>query len=320
MNLAEVTSRVGLFVPAPSLQYVLVTPARNEAAFIEECIKSVTSQTSLPLRWVIVSDSSSDGTDEIVAGYAGRHPWIKLIRMPERAERHFAGKVHAFNAGYAGLKDIPFDIIGSLDADISFDGDYFAFLLGKFEENPGLGVAGTPFREGEESYDYRFTSIEHVSGSCQLFRRECFEDIGGYMPLAVGGIDLVAVTTARMKGWETRSFAEKVSQHLKKTQSGKHSSLRKTFASGYHDYLMGSHPVWQVFRSIYQMKNRPFLIGGSALVAGYFWAMVTFAQRPVSRELVGFRRREQMRRLNRFFHGVLGFEKRIGSGGHACIF
>ena len=75
--------------------YVLVTPARNEAHSIELTILSVVSQTVLPLRWVIVSDGSTDGTDEIVKKYAAQHAWIKLLCMPERQERNFAGKVLA---------------------------------------------------------------------------------------------------------------------------------------------------------------------------------------------------------------------------------
>jgi len=301
------------------LRYVLITPARNEAAFIEETIRSVIAQTVLPLRWVIVSDGSMDRTDEIVNGYVAHYPWIELLRTPDREERHFAGKVYAFNAGYARINDLDYDIVGCLDADISFDEAYFAFLLDKFVENPLLGVAGTPFREGQEGYDYRFTSIEHVSGACQLFRQDCFEAIGGYIPLKVGGIDLVAVTTARMKGWQTRTFAEKASVHHKKTQSGKHSSLREIFKSGYHDYLMGGHPIWQIFRSIYQMKRSPVLVGGTVLLAGYSWAMLTWAEKPVPLELIEFRRKEQMCRLKRFFLEALGFERHIASGEVARI-
>src|SRR5580658_392016 len=80
-----------------SLKYVVITPARNEAQFIELTLESVTNQTVLPRKWVIVSDGSTDGTDDIVKKYMARHPWIELVRMPERAERHFAAKVHAFN-------------------------------------------------------------------------------------------------------------------------------------------------------------------------------------------------------------------------------
>jgi len=128
--------------------YVLITPARNEARFIELTLQSMISQTVPPLRWVIVSDGSTDGTDDIVRNYAADHPWIVLIRMPERAERHFAGKVHAFNAGYESVKDLPIDIVGNLDGDVSFGSGHFEFLIDKMAQNPRLGVAGAPFREG----------------------------------------------------------------------------------------------------------------------------------------------------------------------------
>src|SRR5580700_10034927 len=194
--------------------YVIVTPASNEAQYIELTIKSVIAQTVRPLKWVIVSDGSTDGTDEIVSKYATEYPWIELLRMPERRERHFAGKVLAFNAGQARVRDLPYEVIGSLDGDISFEPDYFSFLLGKLAEDPGLGLVGTPFREGSNpTYDYRFVSIEHVSGACQVFRRECFEQIGGYVPIKGGCIDNVAVITARMWGLKTRTFTEKVCEH-----------------------------------------------------------------------------------------------------------
>src|SRR5258708_21245530 len=170
------------------LVYVLITPARNEAQFIELTLKSVIAQTVRPLKWVIVSDGSTDGTDGIVMRYAAGHPWIELVRMPERKERHFAGKVLAFNAGYARMQDLPYQAIGSVDGDASFDAEYFSFLLQKLAEDPKLGLAGTAFREtSKEDYDYRFVSIEHVTGICQLFRREGFEDIGGGVAPPGGG-------------------------------------------------------------------------------------------------------------------------------------
>ena len=173
-------------------RYVLITPARNEAQYIEQTIESVLAQTVRPLKWVIVSDGSTDGTDEIVTRYMADHPWIELARMPERSERHFAGKVYAFNAGYARVADLDYDVIGNLDADVSFETGHFEFLVGKFGENPQLGVVGAAFREGSEQYDYRFTNIENVWGGCQLFRRECFETIGGCVPLKGGCIEHIA--------------------------------------------------------------------------------------------------------------------------------
>jgi GT2 family glycosyltransferase len=277
--------------------YVLITPAKNEAAYIELTIKSMISQTHLPLKWVIVSDGSTDGTDDIVKEYIAHYPWIELLRTPERTERHFAGKVYAFNVGYDTVKAMKYDIIGNLDADLTFGEDYMEFLLNRFSDNPQLGIAGTPFREDEQQYDYRFASTDHVSGACQLFRRECFEAIGGYPPLKAGGIDLAAVLTARMKGWQAKTFMEKTSIHHKKTQAGNHASLKALFHSGYHDYLMGSHPLWQLSRSIFHMSKKPYFLVGTLLLTGYIWAMMTRAKRTVPHELVVFRGKDQMRRL-----------------------
>src|SRR5439155_3460157 len=100
-----------------------------------------------------------------------------------------------------------------------------------------------------------------------------FEAIGGYVPLEVGGVDLVAVTSARMKGWKTRTFTDLVCHHHRKMGTGNHRSLMITWKGGYHDYLMGGHPIWQVFRCLYQMTKKPFLVSGCVLCAGYFWAM-----------------------------------------------
>lgn len=291
-----------------SLSYVLITPARNEKEFIEQTIRSVVGQTIPPVKWLIVSDGSTDGTDGIIKKYATEYNWIELVRMPERAERHFSGKVHAFNAGYARVKDLNWDIIGNLDADISFEEDYFSFLMSKFTEYPQLGVGGTPFREGSVQYDYRFTNIEHVSGACQLFRRECFEEIGGYVPIKGGGIDWTAVTTARMKGWKTRTFTEKTCLHQRKIGSAKSKILISKFRFGKQDYYLGGHPVWEVFRCLYQMKKKPFMLGGLFLFCGYLWAFVSRMERPISKELIAFRRKEQMIRLMNFFRKFLLME------------
>ena len=278
--------------------YVLVTPARNEAHFIESTIKSVVAQTIRPLKWVIVSDGSTDGTDEIVSRYAVAHQWIQLLRMPERTERHFAGKVFAFKAGKARVDELPYDVIASLDADITFEPDYFAYLLGKLAADPALGIVGTPYVEKTgESFDYKFTSIDHVSGACQVFRRECYEGTGGYVPVKVGTIDCIAVITARMRGWKTRTFTDKVSQHHRKVGTAQRGPTKANFYTGVMDYAMGNHPLWQIFRTAYQMTKKPFVIRGLALGAGYCWATLRRGERPVSREFVEFHRHEQMQRL-----------------------
>ena len=284
------------------LSYVLITPARNEEAYLELTAQSVVSQTLRPLRWLIVSDGSTDRTDEIAARYAAHHDWIELLRMPPRQDRHFAGKVQSFNAGLARVRGLRYELLASLDADISFDATYFEFLISKFEADPQLGLAGTPFSEDGDTYDYRFSSLDHVSGACQAFRRECFEQIGGYLPLPGGGIDVVAVLSARMKGWTTRTFPEKVCLHHRPMGSANDRlKFRANFKLGQRAYRLGFHPLWQVFRSLYQMTRAPYVTGGMALGTGYFWAMMNRVDRPVSAELVEFQRQDQMKRLRAFF-------------------
>jgi hypothetical protein len=191
---------------------------------------------------------------------------------------------------------------GCLDADISFEPDYFAYLLAKASSDPKLGIVGTAFREGRMSYDYRFVSIEHVPGPCQLFRRECFEEIGGYMPVRGGGVDHIAVLTARMKGWKTRCFTEKVYQH-RNMGSVTHSPMGYKFAVGRLDYSLGGHPLWELFRVAYQMTKPPWILGGILIGIGYAVGAVTRAKRPISQELVRFRRQEQMARLKQRLFG-----------------
>ena len=278
--------------------YALVTPARNEATFIDLTIRSVRGQTVRPVKWVIVSDGSTDGTDDIVRRHAAVDPLIELVRMPERSGRDFAGKVASFNAGLARLAAVPHDIVGNLDADISCDPDLFEMLLGKFRANGRLGVAGAPFTEGNGTYDFRFSSAEHVSGACQLFRRECFEAIGGYVPLKGGGIDVLAVLSARMKGWETRTFPERVCRHHRAMGGALHGVLAASFALGKKDYVVGRHPLWQLFRAGYQMTRPPVRgLRGLMLLAGYVWGAVRRLERPMPADVVDFQRREQMHRL-----------------------
>jgi glycosyltransferase involved in cell wall biosynthesis len=280
--------------------YIVITAARNEAQFIELTIKSVVAQTVLPLKWIIVSDGSTDGTDDIVRKYTADHLWIELVRMPERSERHFAGKVYAVNAGYARLQGVDYDVIASLDADISFGEDYFSFLLQQLSKDSALGLVGTPFKEGSnQTYDYRFTSIEHVSGACQMFRRQCFEDIGGYVPVK-NGIDHIAVVSARSKGWKTSTFPEKLCFHHRAMGTAQRGTLAARFRMGGNDYAIGNHPLWELFRTVYQMTKKPYLTGGLAILTGYLWATIRRPARPVSRELVKFCRSEQMQRLGRF--------------------
>ena len=294
-----------------ALAYALITPARNEDKLIRATIESVIAQTSRPARWVIVSDGSTDRTDEIVKEYAAQHPWIELLRIPEHRDRSFAAKAGCFNAGYARLEKAAFELIGNLDADITFGPDYYEFVVARFAEDPQLGVAGTPYiedasRPDQHTYAHRFADLSHVSGACQMFRKQCFAEVGGYTPIRGGGIDWVAVTSARMNGWKTRTFLDRVCVHHRKMGTADRSPLRARFRHGEEDYLLGGHPAWQLVRAVFQMKHKPLVLGGLALIAGYTWAMLTRRQRPISDDLVHFHRAEQVSRLKSMVARSLG--------------
>jgi biofilm PGA synthesis N-glycosyltransferase PgaC len=294
-----------------NLSYVLITPCRNEARFIEETLKSVVAQTVLPLKWVIVNDGSTDTTAEIVAKYAAQHSWVELVNCPPRKERHFAGKVGAFNAGLERVKQLPYKIVGNLDGDVTLDSDHFSFLLTKFSEENRLGVAGTVFREpgGYNSGTDSFEGQTYVSGQCQIFRRQCFEEIGGYVPSKAGGIDWMAVTTARMVGWKTRSFREKSFLHHRPLGTAERGLTASAFAYGKKDYILGGHPLWEMFRSVYRMTKPPYVIGGIALFAGYVTSLLSRAERPVSPELMRFHRSEQKLKLKNILLSLCRLKK-----------
>src|ERR1700693_5466696 len=280
------------------LPYVLVTPARNEERHSDKLMIARMCQTACLRKWVMLNDGSTDATASIVEPYLAKHNWIELVNLPAHRDRTFAAKVYAFNAGFERVKNLEYEVIGNLDSDLSFDPDYCEFLLSKFEEDPSLGVAGTIFREeGYSSATDSFEGQTHVAGGCQLFRRRCFEEIGGYVPNKAGGIDWIAVTTARMMGWKTRSFREKSFFHYRTLGTAGRSPLASLFSYGEKDYYLGGHPVWELFRVTYRTVKRPYIVGGLALGLGYCWAFLCRTARPVSPELMTFHRHEQMRKL-----------------------
>jgi glycosyltransferase involved in cell wall biosynthesis len=293
------------------LPYVLITPARNEQDFIEKTIQSMIGQTVLPAKWVIVNDGSTDDTSSIVRSYLGDHPWMELVDLPARKDRNFAAKVHAFNEGLKRVQDLKFELIGNLDADISFGPDHFEFLISKFMESPALGVAGTAYTQegGWDSTQDSFEGEASVHGACQVFRKQCFLEIGGYCPNRAGGIDWIAVTTARMKGWVTRNYPDRRYHNYRTMGTAEKGHLGAAFDYGKKDYFLGGSPVWELFRVAYRMTKRPLLLGGGALLLGYCVAALRRVERPVSCELVQFHRREQMQKLRTILGSLITLRK-----------
>jgi glycosyltransferase involved in cell wall biosynthesis len=292
------------------MKYVLITSARNEESFIAKTLDSVTSQTQLPEHWVIIDDGSTDRTAEIIEEYAHRFPWISLIRRVNRHDRHFGGKADAVNAGYKFLETAQFDIVGNLDADVSFEPDFMEFLMQRFAEDPQLGIAGAPYIEGHfDSARDSFEGENYVAGQIQMFRKQCFQEVGGYVKSRAGGVDWIAVMTARMKGWKVRSFAEKRFNHHRVMSTAERGILAAYFSYGQKDYYLGGSPFWEMFRVTFRAMKKPFLIGGLAMFCGYCHAALTRMERPISKELMRFHRRNQLRKLKRIFQSLLRLKK-----------
>jgi glycosyltransferase involved in cell wall biosynthesis len=307
------------------MKYVLITPACNEEAFITKTLDSVVGQTVLPLRWVIVDDGSTDRTTEIVEEYTKRYPWIELLHRAQDGDRNFASKANAVALGLERLNAFQFEIVGNLDADVSFEPNYLEFVMQKFSEDLELGVAGTPFTQ-DGDYDSSKDSFEgenYVAGPCQLFRRECFQEIGGYVPNPAGGVDWIAAMTARMKGWKVRSFPQKRFHHHRKMGTAGRSPLWALFSYGEKDYYLGGSPIWELFRVTYRMAKKPVLLGGVALLAGYAWAALRRTTRAVSPELMRFHRQDQMKKLRTILRSLWSFKKvdsfRLGEADNSQI-
>lgn len=278
--------------------YVLITPAHNEADNIEKTIQSVVAQTILPLKWVIVSDGSTDRTDEIVSYYAEKYPFIKPLRREADGERNFCSKVFAIQLGLQSLAGITFDFIGNLDADVSFEPAYFQKLLDEFEKNSNLGIGGGTIHEARNGrlQTRPGNRSRSVPGALQLFRRKCFAQIGGFVPLEHGGEDTVMEIKARMSGWEVRSFFHLIAHHHR--LNGNTGLTAVCFREGVRGYHLGNHPVYEFSRFIRRLGYRPRVLGSLSRLAGYCWSLLRREKRHVPLEVIRFLRNEQIIRLS----------------------
>jgi len=280
------------------VSYVLITAARNEANYITKTIESVINQTILPKKWMIVSDGSTDKTDEIVARYARKYDFIQLVRSAGHKQRDCGLKVNAFNSGYRELKGVEYDFLGNLDADVSFGSHYYEYLFEKFQQKPKLAIAGGIIFDLINGKWVKWVAhLNCVGGPIQLFRSKFFKEMGGYTMIPGGGEDAIAEYTARRYGWEVRSFPEiKVFHHRRMGTEGR-GIRRARFFQGVRDYLIGFHPLFEIAKCLRRVVERPYFIGSLFWLSGYFWAELQMYKREISPELVRYIRRWQMHLL-----------------------
>ncbi|HYG36029.1 MAG TPA: glycosyltransferase family A protein [Clostridia bacterium] len=281
-------------------RYIIITPAHNEQAFIAKTAESVIAQTIRPLKWIVVDDASTDRTDEIISRYSAQHDFIQLLSVKRPAGRHFGNKVNAFNRGWAEARKLEFDYIGNLDADISFEPNYFETILGEFQKDSKLGLAGgmVHTRIGEK-YVSQAVALDSVAGAVQLFRRKCFDQVGGYLALPYGGIDAAAEISARTHGWKTRTFPEcRVFEH-RLTGSATARPLFSRVKEGRRMYSLGYSCCFFAARCVFRSLEKPLLLGSVAALLGFLGSMLR--RRPVvlPPEAVQYLRAEQNQKLKR---------------------
>jgi poly-beta-1,6-N-acetyl-D-glucosamine synthase len=295
--------------------YVLVTAAYNEEKLIEQTVRSIVAQTVRPAKWIIVSDGSTDKTDDIVKSYADGNDFIQLHRITEDHPRNFAAQVNAINLGLSSLRGIEYKFVGNLDADITLEPEYFGRLLEKFRLDPKLGLGGGTVCERCPDGEFRartISSVIAVAHACQLFRRECFEAIGGaYVPLRYGGPDTYAEILARMKHWRVASFPDLKVFHHRPTNSAE-GILRGWFRQGKMDYSLGALPVFELFKLLRRVYVKPYVIGSLARFAGFIHSYWHRENREVPNDFMVYVREEQKQRVMDVFRPARSRHEREG--------
>jgi poly-beta-1,6-N-acetyl-D-glucosamine synthase len=282
--------------------YVLLTAAYNEEAYIEKTLQSVLSQRLLPRRWVVVSDNSTDRTDQIVQAYAEKHDFIKLLHVTKSEGHNFGAKVIALRKGEELLHGVEYDFIGNLDADISLDENYFDELLRYFKEHSELGIAsGFVYEDDGAGFQSRwFNSVSNVPHAAQLVRRKCYEAIGGYPILKYGGEDWYAQTCAKINRWWVECLPQLKIYHHRHTGASSR-PIRNSFRLGRLDYSLGSDPVFEIVKCARRFRDKPFFVAGAVRFLGFTWCYLSGEKKAVPDEFAAFLRREQRARFSTAF-------------------
>lgn len=279
--------------------YVLITAAYNEEEHISGTIESVLAQTRQPVKWVIVSDGSTDLTDSIVCKYAAMTSIIMFLRkQKEQSTTPFISKVKALHMGYAAVKGTPYGFIGTLDADITLGSDYYQKVISRFDLEPRLGIAGGFIYEKHTGrfQNRRFNTSMSVAGAIQLFRRECYEEIGGHHFARYGGEDTICEILARMKGWRSHAFSDFIVFHHK-TGAAKRGAIGDAIRKGKLDYALGSHGLYEILKCVRRLWASPFFLGALARFMSFMWSTIQRHERDIPEHVVKFTQQEQRARI-----------------------
>lgn len=285
-------------------KYVVITPVRDEAKYVENTIHSMTQQTVTPAQWILVDDGSTDATARIIDRHASLHSWITAVHRPNRSEdtqissrgtrAREAKEIKAFYAGLAKLAVTDWEYLAKIDGDVGFTADYFEKCFSEFGTDSHLGIGGgtiCSLVDGEVKPE--MTPRFHVRGATKIYRRACWESIGGVIRGAAW--DTLDEVKANMLGWRTRSFANLEVVHYRFTGAA-NGAWNNAVKNGLWSYIAGYHPLFMLGRCAKRMFHHPYVIGACGLMWGFLAGYAQGVPQTKDKAVIEYLRQQQMNR------------------------
>lgn len=278
------------------MSYLLVSACRNEANYMHQTLNSVVSQTVLPGLWVIVDDGSTDATPKILAEFAEKYPFIKVVTRENRGHRSVGpGVIEAFYYGYDSIDVTHFEFVCKFDLDLDLPPRYYQTLIERMNSNQRIGTcSGKPyFKDKDGKLISERCGDEMSVGMTKFYRRECFEDIGGFVRQVMwDGIDC---HKCRQLGWIAVSWDEPDLRfiHLRPMGSSQKGIFTGRMRHGFGQYFMGTGLLYMLASGFYRMSRPPYFLGGLAMIWGYLKSWLVREARFEDRELSAFIRKYQ---------------------------
>lgn len=280
-------------------RYALISPCRNEATYMRQTLDTVVAQSVRPAKWVIVDDGSTDETPQILVEYAARHDWITIVTRADRGHRAVGpGVIDAFYAGYETIDPDKIDYLCKLDLDLRLPPRYFEGLMARMEANPKIATcSGKAYIEVNGGLVNEHHGDETSLGMTKFYRVSCFQAIGGFVREVMwDGIDC---HRCRMKGWVACSWDDAALRfvHLRPMGSSQQSIYSGRMRHGYGQYFMGTGFVYMAASALFRMREKPYVIGGMAMLWGWTRSALQGKPRYEDPEFRKFLRRYQWRAL-----------------------
>jgi len=280
------------------VNYVVITPVRDEESCLPFTIESFAKQTIIPQQWVIVNDGSTDATGRVADEAARKYPWITVIHRENRGFRKpGGGVVEAFNCGYELVQNGSWEFIAKVDGDLSFEPDHFEKCFAKFDHDTKLGLGGGlvwEYVDGKVVVGSPGDAAFHVRGATKVYRRECWQQIGGFIQSM--GWDSVDELKANMLGWHTYTFKDLKVVHHKLTGAAE-GFWNNVIKLGLANYVTGYHPLFMILKCVLRLREKPYLITSIGLCVGFFSGYLRKVPRVDDEPLIRWVRNQQIRRL-----------------------